>query len=311
MKSLVQKYLFIVILIHPGFIIISCKQDKKVDEPPCVECSDFDHFAIDYDPAWSHDGKFITYYHEDKELAKAGLYIISPDGTGNKLWHQGVSVNSPSWSPDGGWITFSHGVQIWKKKIDGDSLQQLTTVGRNFYPSWSPDGKWIAYDSDVDSPTGLKFIWKMHHDGSNKTRIAYDTVNGETRMPYWAKNDVISHVRYVNSGSHHPEVFIMDSNGDHVRRLTNDSHHDRYPRLSSNNQIVFSRQSSGESPKIWIMSAVDGDSKTNLGPTTEVCEWSPDGNRIVYTNAIKSDGRLWIMHADGSNKKQLTFINQF
>ena len=36
------------------------------------------------------------------------------------------------------------------------------------------------------------------------------------------------------------------------------------------------------------------------------CDWNPDGTKIVYTDASKDNGRLWLMHADGTGKKQLT-----
>ncbi|MGB7062037.1 MAG: hypothetical protein WBF13_06750 [Candidatus Zixiibacteriota bacterium] len=35
--------------------------------------------------------------------------------------------------------------------------------------------------------------------------------------------------------------------------------------------------------------------------------WSPDGEEIVYTDVRGEYGRLFIMKADGSDKRQLTF----
>ncbi len=35
--------------------------------------------------------------------------------------------------------------------------------------------------------------------------------------------------------------------------------------------------------------------------------WSPDGKYIVYTDVRQEYGRLFIMNADGSDKRQLTF----
>lgn len=104
---------------------------------------------IDYEPSWSPDGKFIAYYHLDKEISKNGIYIISPDGRENRLWHQGAGAETPTWSPDGQWIAFSEGAQIWKKKLNGDSLTQITQAGHNFFPEWRPDKIWVAFEESV------------------------------------------------------------------------------------------------------------------------------------------------------------------
>ncbi|MDD5609445.1 MAG: hypothetical protein PHY57_13085, partial [Ignavibacterium sp.] len=80
---------------------------------------------------------------------------------------------NPVWSPDGEWIAFVVPLgderHIFKMKFNGETfdtttIMQLTIEGRNFLPSWSPDGQWIAYDSNVDSPNGMQFIWKMRSD---------------------------------------------------------------------------------------------------------------------------------------------------
>ena len=34
--------------------------------------------------------------------------------------------------------------------------------------------------------------------------------------------------------------------------------------------------------------------------------WSPDASSIVYTRTLPGDGGLWIMDADGANKRRLT-----
>ena len=83
---------------------------------------------------------------------------------------------------------FQVGGHIFKIKVDGDSLKQLTFEGSNFFPSWNTDGLWIVFDSDNESPTGLYTIWKMKSDGSEKIKIIYpnDTIGG--RMPDWSHN---------------------------------------------------------------------------------------------------------------------------
>lgn len=178
---------FLLIICLFGVLFGSCKKNTNSEkQQPCVGgCGVADFSLIDYQSAWSPDGKYIAYYHIDKEISKNGIYLITPDGSENRLWHRGVGAETPTWSPDGQWIAFSEGAQIWKKKLNGDSLIQITNAGRNFFPAWSPDGKWIAYDSDYESSTGLKFIWRVSLTTYAKIRIAYEPLKGEIRMPYW------------------------------------------------------------------------------------------------------------------------------
>src|SRR2546423_8867683 len=43
------------------------------------------------------------------------------------------------------------------------------------------------------------------------------------------------------------------------------------------------------------------------GPQERDPAWSPDGTQLVLTSRAPSQGFLWIMNADGSNRRQLTF----
>ncbi len=303
----VYKTLFITISIL-GFCFLNSCKDNPVDDgdPPCIDCP-FDFRLTDFEPAWSPDGRTIAYVHGDTVNGKTGIYLIDTSGNNKRIIYTGPGAYSPAWSPDGEWIAFSDQAQIFKMKINGDSLTQLTLGGRNFFPDWSPDGDWIAYDSNADSPNGMNFIWKMKADGSDKIRIAYDPSNGEVRMPNWASDgNKIVHQKYIGIGS--PEIFTMDSFGNNTIRLTHDENFESYPRYSPNGTLItFTSQPYGGSPQIWVMN-FDG---TNLKQLTETqgysCDWSPDGEWIVYTDSRTVSGRLWIMRKDGSQKHQITF----
>ncbi len=217
-------------------------------------------------------------------------------------------AGSPRWSPDGQWIVFEENGQIYKRKLSGDSLVQLTFEGRNFYPAWSPDGQWIAYDSNSESPNGMYFIWIMRSDGSEKRRITYEPLEGEIRTPNWSPNgSKIVHIRYLRE-TFSSEIFIMDSNGTNPHRLTFNNAMDYYPRFSPDGtKIAFTSQSERGGPQIWVMNS-DGTNPVQLTTTQGFnCDWSPDGEWLVYTDSRADNGRLWIMRKDGSEKRQLTF----
>jgi Tol biopolymer transport system component len=35
-------------------------------------------------------------------------------------------------------------------------------------------------------------------------------------------------------------------------------------------------------------------------------DWSPDGHEIAYEDGASPNGRIWVMKADGTDKRQLT-----
>jgi TolB protein len=277
-------------------------------EDPCFICP-IDFSLIDYEPAWSPNGEWIAFVHADSAPGKSGIYLVSPDGQKIQQWHEQFA-EGPARSPDGQWIAFSQNAQIWKKKIDGDSLEQLTFEVRNFFPAWSPDGLWIAFDAFIKDKTSLYAVWKMESNGDNKTLIANTPEEGAVRMPYWLNNKII-HIRYLK-GVYSSEVFSMGHDGENLKRLTYNEATDYYPKLSRNTgKIVFSSQPGDGWPQIWTINADGSDLKQLTDTQGYSCDWSPDGNYIVYTDSRGENGRLWIMDADGNNKRQLTFDDHF
>jgi len=117
-------------------------------------------------------------------------------------------------SPDGRWIVFSWGKQIWKVRVNGDSLTQLTFSGENFYPRWSPDGRKIVFDSNKDAPHGENVIWMMNSDGSGLKRLD-EWGMGERREPSFnIYGDKVLHVRWGITGG--PAIALMDTSGSNV-----------------------------------------------------------------------------------------------
>lgn len=250
-------------------------------------------------------------YREDS----VGFWLIDIDGT-NKRRILPYTLQTPTWSPDGGWIAFVRGPQIFKmpfdgKKFDTTHLEQLTFDGRNFFPAWSADGKWIAFDSNKESESGLKFIWKMRNNGASKVRLAFTPQQGETRMPAWGTDFSIVHMRYTGMGNGSPEVFTMDSAGNAAMRLTNNLLFEAFPKFSVENKIGFVRYTQ-DGHRLGVMNA-DGTNVTLFNQAwISNFDWSPDGKKIVFQKSTyllldKNEGTLWIMDSGGTNQKQLTF----
>mgnify|MGYP000889828828 CR=1 FL=1 len=278
------------------------------DPEHCIDCEPVNFRVIDYEPAWSPDGKWIAFNH--KSIDESGIYLISPDGEEIIKWHDS-NPEAPAWSPDGKWIAFSDGAQIYKKKIDGDSLTQLTFKGKNFFPSWSPDGKWIVFDSWIPEDMAFYGIVKIDVYGNGGILLRYDIKEGDMRMPTWKDNSTIIYARY-SSSFYSTEIFSFDLNSEKESRLTFNEADDYYPKYS-NNKIAFTSILRIDKPDfgLWTMDDDGSNLRRIIETTAYSCNWSPDGKYIVFTDASAENGRLWIINSDGSNKRQLTFEHHF
>lgn len=107
------------------------------------------------------------------------------------------------------------------------------------------------------------------------------------------------------------EVFIMDSDGSNVIRLTNDDlYEDDDPAFSPDgSKIAFSSRRGNRD--IYLINP-DGSNLTNLTNSTLTTwnpAWSPDGSRIAFDANNPGSGNGWaiyIIDKDGSNLTQLT-----
>jgi Tol biopolymer transport system component len=281
----------------------SCKDN------PTTSNSSSKSTAIDIQATWSPLGNKIAYNHQDTSFSVSGIYIIDTNGTNNKLLVNGL-VEAPTWSPDGNWIAFcnhNYGVMIYKIKLNGDSLTSLTEASYgSFFPAWSSDGNWIAFETDLESP-GIHYIWKMNSDGSNKTKIFFDTTQGGGTDPSWGNNKIV-YLRNTGNYSGTAQIFSMDSNGQNQTELTFDNSQRYYPKISFNGgKIAYTLVTSGPRLNIWTMQSDGSNNKQILYTQGYTPAFSPDGEMIVYTNAEYGNGRIWIMSKDGKNQKQLTY----
>lgn len=320
-REKIMKRLFITISIFTILVLTGCGWNPfgpgDGSEPPR-----FDPWPIgpiDYDPAWSPDGSTIIYYHAANygDLADTcGLYFINPDGTDRRLFLN-ATVDGPDWSPDGEWMVFSANARIWKIKVNGDSLTQLTLNRRTFFPDWSPDGKKIAYDQSICTETHPFGIWIMDADGSNDHHII-----NYGRCPDWSPDGTkIVYVGGPGPTNAESQIWVADTNGTNATQLTFEGHCNRYPMFSQDGSKIAFISIDKNEYGLWIMNS-NGDNPHCL--TQDICfypcSWSPDGEYIVYTSGLEGsimigdsavyapgDGRLWVMNADGTDEYQLTF----
>jgi tricorn protease len=121
--------------------------------------------SAERDPAWSPDGKFVSYFSDKSGEYK--LVIEAQDGLAAPreiTLAKPTRYYTPSWSPDSKKILFTDtNLKVWVLDV---ASEQAKIVGqdpwmvpqRTLNPAWSPDSKWVAYSSRLRSMYHAIFV---------------------------------------------------------------------------------------------------------------------------------------------------------
>ena len=114
--------------------------------------------SAERDPAWSPDGKWVSYFSDQSGEYK--LVIESQDGLTPPReigMQKPKHYYTPSWSPDSKKILFSDtDLNVWVADVASGTSKVLGNdpwmiPQRTLYPTWSPDSKWVAYAARLNS----------------------------------------------------------------------------------------------------------------------------------------------------------------
>ncbi len=144
--------------------------------------------AADRDPAWSPDGKYISYFSDRGGEYK--LILETPDGLTPPREIQlekPAHYYTPSWSPDSKKLLYTDtNLHVWvldvgtgKAKIVGNDPWMVPE--RTLNPVWSPDSKWVAYSSRLRSLYHAIFISNIE---TGETKQATDGL-ADAVSPAW------------------------------------------------------------------------------------------------------------------------------
>jgi tricorn protease len=121
--------------------------------------------SAERDPAWSPDGKFVSYFSD-----KSGEYKLVIEAQDGLTPPREITIKNPthyytvSWSPDSKKILYTDtNLKVWVLDV---ASEQAKIVGndpwmvpnRTLNPVWSPDSKWVAYSSRLRSMYHAIFV---------------------------------------------------------------------------------------------------------------------------------------------------------
>jgi Tol biopolymer transport system component len=119
-----------------------------------------------------------------------------------------------------------------------------------------------------------------------------------------------------NRGGDYRSVYVMDSDGGSVVRLTTDETNDLAGPWSPDGKRIAYTWFGPTTSDVWVMNA-DGTGQTNLTNSPQIDEgfpaWSPappgggtGGQRIAFTTLRDGNNEIYVMNADGSDPTRLT-----
>ncbi|MCC2957539.1 hypothetical protein LK542_18125 [Massilia sp. IC2-477] len=251
----------------------------------------FEYRHIDVFPLMSRDGWIV---YTEKQLGNSSVFIMRPDGSerrkvfdseGRGLDLAKVRMGlagafQPCWSPDGEWIVFGLGywfgerntatAALWRVRRDGSGAEQLTDGSiHSGFPSYSADGKEVVFRVWSAKEKGLRIL-------NLETRQTRVLTEGYDNLPGWSPDGKrIVFTRKREDGNF--DVYTIHPDGSNLFRCTDHPSSDGHAVWSADGRIMWSGSQHGFRDEA-----------------------------ALYEQTFQQYGQIYIMNADGSNKRLLT-----
>jgi TolB protein len=271
---------------------------------------------------FSRDGNYLYYVKGERGSNVRALYQVPLLGGDSRQLLYDVD-SEVTQSPDGKKIAFIRGYFKEKEKAlfianaDGSGEERLTTrrapqFNGMDHPSWSPDGKRVAFIVSGDDAEGYYVnIDEISVEDRAERKISSERWRHITSIAWLGDGSgvlAVARDRASIAGSP-PQIWRINYPGGEAHRITSDVNYYISLSLTADSKMLVAGASAQTSS---IVIAEQGD--TNR--TREILSknfaglsgfsWTSDG-RMLYSSSQRENRDIWIVNADGSGQKQLTF----
>lgn len=265
---------------------------RPQDKPLFSWDDEWEYRSTDVFPVLSRQGRLAI---TQKQLGNSSIVTMKPDGTDQVVVFDAAKAGldpllnkkgiagafQPGWSPDGEWITFGCGnwfqerkghekAVLMRAKSDGSFSEALTdgTVHSGF-PSYSADGRYIVYRVWGDGHYGLRIF-------DLEDRSVRVLTEEKDNLPFWSPDgELITFTRQFGPANYH--VMTIRPDGSDVKTLTETGANDGHSVWTHDNRILYSSGMYGFRDEA-----------------------------AIYDFTFQPYGQIFIMDADGGNKRILT-----
>jgi Tol biopolymer transport system component len=233
--------------------------------------------AVEFSP----DGRQIAFVRDvlgREPLSETRLMVANADGTGERVV---AARKAPS----------HYGVApLWKV-------------------AWSPDGEYIACPAaDHSLPGELKsqLVAVSLKDGSERPLTGQKWFN--IKQAAWLRDGSGLVVVGRTQATASSQVWHLSYPGGELRRLSNDFSEYDDVSVTGDSATVVTVQAERLS-NIWVAPNADASRARQITESRDDgfqgVTWTPDG-RLVFGSKVGGDTNIWVMDADGGNRKRLT-----
>jgi serine/threonine protein kinase len=173
--------------------------------------------------------------------------------------------------------------------------------------AWSPDGKTIAcFTGSYAGGAHLSLAVVQVEDGALREIGTAKWFRGYNL--HWLPDGKGLLLTGQETNSSPRQIWHVAYPSGEAKKLTTDLNDNYITSLTADAGTLLVTQQKNASD-VWVCPAV-GEGKPNQvtfskadGP---VLVWTPDGRRIVFLSKASGDSQVWVMNADGSDRRQLT-----
>ena len=265
---------------------------RPLDKPLFSWDKDWDYRHVDVFPLMSRDGWVVF---TEKQLGNSSVFVMRPDGSekrkvfessGRGLDEKKVQMGlagafQPCWSPDNQWIAFGLGywfaerntmtAALWRVRRDGSGAEQLTDGSvHSGFPSYSADGKELVFRVWSATEKGLRVL----NPETRKTRVL---TQGLDNLPGWSPDGkrIVFTRKRAEDGNF--DIYTIRPDGSGLFRCTTHASSDGHAVWSADGRILWSGSEHGFRDEA-----------------------------ALYDQTFQQYGQIYVMNADGSNKRLLT-----